>query len=58
MLEYIIKNIYLFSTAALLSIGSFYDERLVIYEINITLIISILSYVFILYYVNIPNFDY
>ena len=58
MLEYIIKNIYLFSTAALLSIGSFYDERLVIYEINITLIISILSYVFIFYYVNIPNFDY
>ena len=41
MLEYIIKNIYLFSTAALLAIGSFYDERLVIYEINITLIISV-----------------
>jgi len=41
MIEYIIKNIYLFSTAALLAIGSFYDERLVIYEINITVIISI-----------------
>ena len=41
MLEYIIKNIYLFSTAALLAIGNFYDERLVIYEINITLMISV-----------------
>ena len=26
MLEYIIKNIYLFSTAALLAIGNFYDD--------------------------------
>ncbi|MGY8988772.1 MAG: hypothetical protein ACKVJA_00750 [Flavobacteriales bacterium] len=41
MLDYIIKYIYLFSTAALLAIGNFYDERLVIYEINITLIISV-----------------
>ena len=43
MLEYIIKNIYLFSTAALLAIGSFYDERLVIYEINITIYPLIIS---------------
>ena len=41
MLDYIIKYIYLFSTAALLAIGNFYDERLVIYDINITLIISV-----------------
>lgn len=41
MLDYIVKNIYLFSAAAMLSIGHFYDERLVIYNINITLIISI-----------------
>jgi hypothetical protein len=40
MLDYIIKNIYLFSAAAMLSIGHFYDDRLVIYNINITLIIS------------------
>ena len=40
MLDFIIKNIYLFSAAAMLSIGHFYDERLVIYNINITLIIS------------------
>jgi hypothetical protein len=41
MLDYIVKNIYLFSAAAMLAIGHFYDERLVIYNINITLIISI-----------------
>ena len=41
MLDYIVKNIYLFSAAAMLAIGHFYDDRLVIYNINITLIISI-----------------
>jgi hypothetical protein len=41
MLDFIIKNIYLFSVAAMLAIGHFYDDRLVIYNINITLIISI-----------------
>ena len=41
MLDFIVKNIYLFSTAAMLAIGHFYDERLVVYNINIMLIISI-----------------
>ena len=41
MIDFIIKNIYLFSAAAMLSIGRFYDERLVIYDINITLVISV-----------------
>jgi hypothetical protein len=41
MLDFIVKNIYLFSSAAMLSIGHFYDDRLVIYNINITLIISV-----------------
>ena len=41
MLDYIVKNIYLFSAAAMLAIGHFYDDRLVIYNINIILIISI-----------------
>jgi len=41
MLDLIIKNIYLFSAAAMLSVGHFYDDRLVIYNINILLIISI-----------------
>ena len=41
MLDYIVKNIYLFSAAAMLAIGHLYDDRLVIYNINITLIISI-----------------
>ena len=41
MLDYIIKNIYLLSAAAMLAIGHFYDDRLVVYNINVTLIISI-----------------
>ena len=41
MLDYIIKNIYLFSAAAMIAIGHFYDDRLVIYNINIALIISV-----------------
>jgi len=41
MLDFIVKNIYLFSAAAMLAIGHLYDDRLVIYNINITLIISI-----------------
>ena len=45
MLDFIIKNIYLFSAAAMLSIGHLYDERLEIYNINITLIISIFYFI-------------
>ena len=41
MLDYILKNIYLFSTAAMFAIGHFYDDRLVVYNINIVLIISV-----------------
>ena len=41
MLDYIIKNIYLYSAAAMLAIGHFYDDRLIFYNINITLIISL-----------------
>jgi len=40
MLDFIIKNIYLFTAAAMLSIGHLYDERLDIYNINITFITS------------------
>ena len=45
MLDFIIKNIYLFSAAGMLSIGRLYDERLAIYNINITLIISIFYFI-------------
>ncbi|MDG1718708.1 MAG: O-antigen ligase family protein [Flavobacteriales bacterium] len=45
MLDFIIKNIYLFSAAGMLSIGHLYDERLAIYNINITLIISIFYFI-------------
>ena len=45
MLDFIIKNIYLFSAAAMLSIGHLYDERLEIYNINIPLIISIFYFI-------------
>mgnify|MGYP000522944049 FL=1 len=45
MLDFIIKNIYLFSAAGMLSIGHLYDERLAIYNINITLIIFIFYFI-------------
>lgn len=41
MLDFIIKNIFLFSASAMLAIGHFYDDRLVIYGVNLTLIISV-----------------
>jgi len=41
MLEFLIKNIFLFSASAMLAIGHFYDDRLVIYGVNLTLIISV-----------------